>query len=149
ASRGRRTWRAAWRPQIRANTPDGVAARAALARIADVEQRKSNEMIGAELGYRYDGSPIIWPEAGEGPAGASTAYVPTTWPGAGLPHVWLKDGSALFDQLGPGYTLLRLDRRHDTSALAQALRAAGAPLAVLDLDDAVAREVCGRDLLLL
>ena len=38
--------------------------RANLARIADVEQRKSNEMIGAELGYRYVGSPLICDVAG-------------------------------------------------------------------------------------
>ena len=25
-------------------------------------------MIGAELGYRYSGSPLIWPEPGDGPA---------------------------------------------------------------------------------
>ena len=50
------------------STPEGAETRANLTRIADVEQRKSNEMIGAELGYRYVGSPVIWPEAGEGPA---------------------------------------------------------------------------------
>ena len=64
ASRGRREWRAAWRPDIRDDTPEGAATRANLARIADVEQRKSNEMIGAELGYRYRHSPLIWPEPG-------------------------------------------------------------------------------------
>ncbi len=67
ASRGRRAWRAAYRPNIRDKTPEGAETRANLARIADVEQRKSNEMIGAELGYRYAGSPVIWPEAGEAP----------------------------------------------------------------------------------
>ena len=55
------------KPNIRDNTPEGAETRANLARIADVEQRKTNEMIGAELGYRYAGSPIIWPEPGEGP----------------------------------------------------------------------------------
>ncbi len=85
-------WRAAWQPNIRDKTPEGAETRANLARIADVEQRKSNEMIGAELGYRYDDSPIIWPEAGDGPAPNFMRYVPTSWPGARLPHVWLSDG---------------------------------------------------------
>ena len=150
AARGRRAWRAEYRPCIRDNTPEGAAARAHLARVADREQRKSNEMIGAELGYRYVGSPIIWPEPGEGPPHAFIDYRPTTWPGARLPHVWLKDGSALHDRFGEGYTLLRLNgARADTGALERALRATGAPLDVLDIDDAVARDVCGRDLLLL
>ena len=33
--------------------PPGAETRANLARVADIEQRKTNEMIGAELGYRY------------------------------------------------------------------------------------------------
>ena len=56
-------------PNIRDKTPEGAATRANLARIADVEQRKSNEMIGAELGYRYDGSPVDLAGGGRG-AGA-------------------------------------------------------------------------------
>jgi hypothetical protein len=149
ASRGRRAWRAAYRPCIRDNTPEGAQARAHVAGIADREQRKSNEMIGAELGYRYVGSPIVWPEDGEGPAHDFFAYVPTTWPGARLPHVWLEDGTALHDRLGQGYTLLRLNgARADTSALERALRATGAPLDVLDIGAAAARDIYGRDLLL-
>ena len=53
--------------------------------MAEVEQRKSNEMIGAELGYRYAGSPIIGDEPG-GPEDDFRRYVPTTWPGARLPQ---------------------------------------------------------------
>jgi len=133
ASRGRRAWRAAYKPDIRDKTPEGEATRANLARIADVEQRKSNEMIGAELGYRYEKSPIIWPEPGEGPAANFMKYEPTSWPGARLPHVWLSDGHALHDRIGGGYTLLRF---------------AGAT-AVLDIDDCRPRDVYGYDLLLL
>src|SRR5690348_7897465 len=91
ASRGRRAWRAAWRSDIRDDTPAGAEARANLARIANVEQRKSNEMIGAELGYRYRHSPLIWPDDREGPADDFMRYVATSWPGARLPHVWLRD----------------------------------------------------------
>ena len=138
ASRGRRAWRAAYKPNIRDKTPEGAETRANLARIADVEQRKSNEMIGAELGYRYAGSPIIWPEAGEAPEPDFMKYVPTTWPGARLPHVWLADGTALHDRIGDGYTLLRLARRarRTSAALARAFAAYRAPFSVLAIDDA-------------
>jgi 2-polyprenyl-6-methoxyphenol hydroxylase-like FAD-dependent oxidoreductase len=91
ASLGRRRWRSQHRPNIRDATPDGQATRDNLARVANVEQRKTNEMIGAELGYRYVGSPVIWEEPG-GPEHLFREYVPTTWPGARLPHVWLDDG---------------------------------------------------------
>ncbi len=150
ASLGRRKWRAAYRPNIRDATAEGAAARAHLIAIAEVEQRKSNEMIGAELGYRYVGSPLIWPEPGDGPEHNFREYMPTTWPGARLPHVWLNDGTPIQDRIDPDYTLLRL--RHspaDAAPLARAFASYGAPFGVLDIPDAAARDVYGYDLLLL
>jgi 2-polyprenyl-6-methoxyphenol hydroxylase-like FAD-dependent oxidoreductase len=150
ASRGRRAWRSAYRPNLRDQTPEGAESRANLARIADVEQRKSNEMIGAELGYRYVSSPVIWPEAGEGPEHDFMTYVPSTWPGARLPHVWLDDGTALHDLIGEGYTLLRLaGSQADAMPLERAFGLCAAPFSVLDIRDQRARDVYGRDLLLL
>jgi hypothetical protein len=152
ATLGRRKWRAAYRPNIRDNTPEGEATRENLARVADVEQRKSNEMIGAELGYRYIGSPLIWPEPGEGPPYDFRSYAPTTWPGARLPHVWLADGTAMQDRIGygHGYTLLRLGgTRADTAALERAFAGIGAPLQVLAVPDAAPRDIYGHDLMLL
>jgi 2-polyprenyl-6-methoxyphenol hydroxylase-like FAD-dependent oxidoreductase len=149
ASRGRRAWRSAWKPEMHDKTPEGEAARANLVRIADVEQRKSNEMIGAELGYRYRGSPIVCQEPGEGPPDDFMHYVPSTWPGARLPHAWLDDGRAMQDLLGDGYTLLRLGRSQaNADALGQAFASHGAPFAVLDVADARPREIYGHDLLL-
>ncbi len=126
------------------------AARAKLVRIAEVEQRKSNEMIGAELGYRYRRLADHLRGAGRGPAGTTSCdYVPTTWPGARLPHVWLDDGRAMQDLLGDGYTLLRLGRSQaNADALDQAFASHGAPFAVLDIADERPREIYGHDLLL-
>ena len=76
--------------------------------------------------------------------------MPTTWPGSRLPHVWLEGHVAIQDRIGPGYTLLRLGgTREDTAALERSIRARGAPLEVLDIPDAVARDVYGVDLILL
>jgi hypothetical protein len=108
-------------------------------------------MIGAELGYRYVGSPLIWPEPGEEPPHEFMTYVPSTWPGARLPHVWLKDHTAVQDRIGYGdhYTLLRLDGKSDAAGLDKAFAALGAPFKLLALDDAHAREVYGYDMMLL
>jgi 2-polyprenyl-6-methoxyphenol hydroxylase-like FAD-dependent oxidoreductase len=150
ASRGRRAWRAAYKPNIRDRTPEGAAIRANLSRIADVEQRKSNEMIGAELGYRYADSPIIFPEGGDAPETDFMKYVPTSWPGARLPHVWLADGTAMHDRIGDGYTLLCLrGARANSPALAQAFASFAAPLSVVEIDEERPRDVYGYDLLLL
>ena len=146
---GRRKWRSQYRPDIRDRSPEGVRTRENLARVAASEQRKSNEMIGAELGYRYVGSPIIWEEPG-GPEHLFREYVPTTWPGARLPHVWLKGERAMQDLLGDGYTLLRLGPTAvDMSPLEDAMRARGAPFATVTVDDEAARDVYGYDLILL
>ena len=149
ASRGRRAWRAAYKPNIRDNTPAGAATRANLARIADVEQRKSNEMIGAELGYRYDRSPIVWPEAGEPPEDNVMKYIPTSWPGARLPHLRLADGRALHDCIDDGYTLLCLGGGPRADGLSRAFSGYGAPFTTLAINDTHAREIYGYDLLLL
>jgi hypothetical protein len=150
ASRGRRAWRAAYKPDIRDATPAGAETRANLARIANVEQRKSNEMIGAELGYCYRHSPIVWAEPGDGPEDNLMKYVPTTWPGARLPHAWLDDGSALHDRIGDGFTLLRLGRTQaDAAPLTRVFASHRASFAVLDIADERPREIYGYDLLLL
>ena len=148
ASLGRRTWRSQYKPNIRDATPEGQATRDHLARVADVEQRKTNEMIGAELAYRYLASPIICDEPG-GPEHSFREYVPTTWPGARVPHVWLDEGRSIHDVIGDGYTLVRLGRSQvDTSALEQAFRAFGAPFSTVTIDAQAPRDVYGYDLIL-
>src|SRR5262249_59310333 len=135
ATRGRRRWRALYRPEIRDPTAAGAALRQELARVADVEQHKATEMIGAELGYRYVGSPLIAAEPGEGPKHDFMTYVATTCPGARLPHVWLDDGSAMQDRIGYGHanTLLRLGgAKAVASAWQLTFGRSGDPLPVLD-----------------
>src|SRR5262245_26963893 len=149
ASLGRRKWRSQYRPNIRDNTPEGQATRENLVRVANVEQRKTNEMIGAELGYRYCGSPIVWEEPG-GPEHLFRDYAPTTWPGARLPHIWIEEGCSVHDVIDDGYTLLQLGRsRADTSGIEQAMRALGAPFEVRQIAGDAPRDVYRWDLILL
>jgi hypothetical protein len=68
----------------------------ALARGIAALGNAENECWGIEFGYRYDG---VEPNP--------TVYEPTTAPGARLPSVFLRDGSALYDRLGRWFTLLR------------------------------------------
>jgi 2-polyprenyl-6-methoxyphenol hydroxylase-like FAD-dependent oxidoreductase len=149
ASLGRRKWRAQWKPCFRDNTPEGEAARAHLTAVADVEQRKTNDMIGAELGYHYFGSPLVAAEPGDGPAYDFIQYQSSTWPGVRLPQAWLSDGRAAQDCIGDGYTLIRLGGSGaDTSALARAFASIGAPFSAVDLPGEEPREVYGRELIL-
>jgi 2-polyprenyl-6-methoxyphenol hydroxylase-like FAD-dependent oxidoreductase len=148
AALGYRKWRSRCGPTLYQETPAGLAAREDLMAVADVEQRKVNEMVGAELGYRYVDSPIIDNIPG-GPEHLYREYRPTTWPGARLPHAWL-DGIAVQDLIPKdGYTLLRMNPQHDTAPLRAAFEARGAPFTVLDLPERPVRAIYERDLLLL
>ena len=92
----------------------------ALARGIAALGNAENESWGIELGYRYDGvegDPIV--------------YQPTTAPGARLPSTFLHDGSALYDKLGPWFTLLVIGNA-DPSPL---IDAAPAPLDTVIVDD--------------
>lgn len=149
AMEGRLSWREAYRPNASDKTPEGAATRAEMGRRFDVEQRKVTEILGIEAGYRYVGSSIVWAEPGDGPDPDNPQYVPTTWPGARLPHVWLNDGTAIHDRLGSGYSLLRLgESAADTPRLAQAMRSRGAPLDVIEFQEEAPRDLYGCDLLL-
>ena len=138
-----------WRPDIREDSPAGAETRKNLSAVADVEQRKSNEMIGAELGYRYVDSPIICNIPG-GPEHLFRDYQPTTWPGARLPHVWLDDGTPMQDRIADGYTILKLggtkaDAGASRTRHSRARRAGhGARRA-----GPVARDIYGYDLILM
>jgi 2-polyprenyl-6-methoxyphenol hydroxylase-like FAD-dependent oxidoreductase len=149
AAAGRRRWRAQWRPEIADESAAGAQARARLAEVADREQRWSNDLLGIELGYRYQDSPLIIPGEGEGPDPDSFEYTPTTWPGARLPHVWLDDGTALHDHLGRRYYLLRITASASTAAhatgfpqaLSRAFGRLGAPFGTLEVRSADAAAV--------
>jgi 2-polyprenyl-6-methoxyphenol hydroxylase-like FAD-dependent oxidoreductase len=149
ASNGRRKWRSLWRPNIHDSTPEGRQTRDLLVRTADVEQRKTNEMIGAELGYRYVDSPIICDIPG-GPEHLFREYHPTTWPGSRLPNVWLDDGTPMQDRIADGYTILKLaSTKTDVCPLEEALRARNAPVNTLEIPDQIARDIYGFDILLI
>ncbi|MDA8312253.1 MAG: FAD-dependent monooxygenase [Actinomycetota bacterium] len=143
AAVGRERWRAAWRPEVADDTPEGRRARAELARVAEEEQRWSNDLLGIELGYRYTPSPLVASEPGEGPDDESFCYAPTTWPGARLPHVWLDEGDALHDHLGRCFTLLALRGAPTAEAdgLAAAFRRLGAPFATYHVRSKAAETV--------
>jgi hypothetical protein len=60
---------------------------------------------------------VIVPDGSEPPPVNAMVYRPSAHPGCVAPHLWLEDGSSLYDHFGPGYTLLATDRR-DASELA-------------------------------
>lgn len=113
------------------------------AAIADLGNAE-NESLGVEFGYVYDCSPIVARESGSVPPSDPLRYVPTTMPGARLPSIFLADGSALFDRLGPWFTLVDFGTM-DVASFETAAARAGIPLKVLSLREPALENVYGRD----
>lgn len=55
---------------------------------------------------RYKSTVIIPSESGEEPPWTTSRYTPSTWPGSRSPHVFLSDGTPIFDHFGKDWTLL-------------------------------------------
>jgi hypothetical protein len=110
----------------------GDARRAAAgAKIANLGNAE-NESWGVEWGYRYDASPVIVHEPNP-PDVDPTTYLPNTWPGSRLPHVFLEPGVSLHDRLGLFFTLIVLGES-DVTAIQKAAARQNMPLDVLRLD---------------
>jgi hypothetical protein len=106
-----------------------------------------NESFGIELGYVYHWSPVICPDPGAGIPDDPVRYVPITVPGARLPSVILRDGTAIFDRLGRWFTLVCVGVPA-SNALVAAAAARGMPMEMLQLDDPELTKVYGKVLLL-
>lgn len=127
--------------------PAGDAARAEAGRRIAALGNAENESHGIEMGYCYVGSPLVSAD-GEDAPDDPVRYVPSTVPGVRLPHVFLADGSAVHDRLGPWFTLLAVGTE-PCGTLTEAAARRGVPLSVLRLDDAAAVAAYGSGALLL
>jgi 2-polyprenyl-6-methoxyphenol hydroxylase-like FAD-dependent oxidoreductase len=106
-------------------------------------------MNGYHLGYRYDDSPIVWPDGTPAPPFETQTYTQTARPGARAPHVWLAPARSTLDLYGRGFVLLRLGREAPSGeGLGQAAAAAGLPLAIVALDQPAVSEAYQRRLVL-
>ncbi|KAJ4986253.1 FAD binding domain-containing protein [Stagonosporopsis vannaccii] len=66
-----------------------------------------NTDLGIEMGYVYESGVIHPPDGKESkPEWLASRYVPSTCPGSRAPHVFLSDGSAVFDHLGKEWSLV-------------------------------------------
>jgi 2-polyprenyl-6-methoxyphenol hydroxylase-like FAD-dependent oxidoreductase len=91
---------------------------------------------GVMLGYRYDSSPLIWPDGTPAPPDVSHPYTQSARPGARAPHVWLADGRSTLDLFGRGFTLLRLGPDPPkTTRIERAAADRGVPLACFALTE--------------
>lgn len=108
-----------------------------------IRETKAREFVNLRvvLGYHYGESSIVVPDGSALTPQGGEKYVASARPGCLAPHLWLEDGSSLYDGFGQGFTLLVADAsgedldlilkqaRHDAGV-------AGVPLTVLNPQNA-------------
>lgn len=113
-----------------------------------------NKDLGIELGYRYNGSPIVMDEKdAKEPAWNFKDYIPTTWPGARAPQVFLSDDKlSIYDHFGSGNQYTLVDFTIDGSyarAFEEAAKKSAVPLKVVHLPhEPHVRKIWERDAVL-
>jgi hypothetical protein len=95
-------------PELFEQTPKGDEVRREYGAWFTEIMRHEWFMNGVHLGYRYDDSPVVWPDGTPAPPLESMTYTQTARPGARAPHVWLPDGRSTLDLFGRGFVLLPL-----------------------------------------
>jgi hypothetical protein len=99
--------------------------------------RQLFEVEGIALGYRYDSSPVVWPDGTPPPPDHVSTYIQSARPGSRAPHAWLRDDRSTLDLFGSGFTLLRFNKTFTTAKdLLAAASSRGVPLNVVDIDNA-------------
>lgn len=137
---------------ISSDSEKGKALREELAQHL-VTHDNENKDHGLELGYRYKSDVIVLQEdPSTEPPWLEKHYIASTWPGARVPHVFLKDGvTSIFDLFGQGseWTLVDFSQEGDYVKLFQSAQASlkvKIPIKFVHLpDEPHARKVWERD----
>jgi hypothetical protein len=110
-----------------------------------------NKDFGIEMGYIYESNVIQSPESDETkPQWQISKYTPSTWPGIRAPHVFLSDGSALFDHFGKDWSLITFaDNHSEIHLVLAAAKSLSIPIKHVDLkSEDHARSLWERDMVL-
>jgi hypothetical protein len=130
------------RPTIEDPGPAGDATRREVGDLIRATKIREFSTLGLVLGARYADSPIIVPAGTSPPPEHAMHYVPSSFPGCLAPHLWLADGSSLYDHFGPGFTLLATDDgAGDADSVVRGAARRGMPLALLAPDDPRLRQL--------
>ncbi|RFU33162.1 hypothetical protein B7463_g3162, partial [Scytalidium lignicola] len=110
-----------------------------------------NKDIGIEMGYTYESSVILPEDPSTAPEFIPRKYVLSTWPGHRALHVFLTDGTPIFDLYGTHYSLVDFTGGADNGLdlLLVAAEERAVPLKHIGLKgETKAREIWERDLVL-
>jgi hypothetical protein len=120
--------------------PAGDAVRTEVSRLIVEKKTQQFKSMGGQLGYSYTASNIIVRDGGAPVEPLFRVFTEAARPGNRAPHRFLADGSALYDHVGRGFTLLILDE-FDVAPWQSVAAARGIPLEIFAPSDAEDRRV--------
>jgi len=135
-------------PDIAKDTPEGAAARTRMKEQILASQPAMVLTDGVALGYRYDPSPIVWPDGTPPTEDTVSLYLPTARPGSRAPHAWISEGCSTLDLFGRGFVLLRFDGAPATGAIEQGFAARQVPLETVAIANPEIAQLYERKLVL-
>jgi hypothetical protein len=108
------------------------------------------EDAGLQLGYFYEGSPVIVPDGTPAPVDDPRNYLPIARPGSRAPHFWLDENKSVLDLFGRGFVLLRLGHAPpDPDQFEAAAKRLGVPLRSYALNHEHLRALYNKRLVLI
>lgn len=119
-------------PDIEGDGEQASLARAKFGEFLAVDDMDEYETSGLQLGERYETSPIVCPNAGASSADTWANYRPSELIGGRAPHFWISEDSALYDVLGPGFTLIDFDSGLSLDPIHSAAIRRGVPLSIVN-----------------
>ncbi len=124
-------------PGLETPGPVGDATRREAGDVIFAAKLREFKTLGVVLGYRYTDSAIIASDGTEPPPPNAMVYRPSAHPGCLAPHLWLEDGSSLYDHFGQGYTLVATDGRNlgELAGVEAAAQELGIPLKAISPKD--------------
>ena len=123
-------------PALEDTGPVGEATRREVSEIILATKVREFRTLGVILGMRYEDSPIVVSDGSAPPKDHFMLYLPSAHPGCLAPHLWLTDGSSLYDHFGDGFTLLMTDgNSSDADPFLAKAKNHGVPLKFLTLPD--------------
>lgn len=137
-------------PELEEDSKAGAMAREEAGAYFNAHGRAEFNIPGVTFGTRYDGSPAIVADGTQPPPDRPNEYVATACPGGRPPHLWLEDGTSLYDAFGFEWALLclRAGAGDHAPMLEEALRR-GIELKVVTLDLPVAGDLYQADFALI
>jgi 2-polyprenyl-6-methoxyphenol hydroxylase-like FAD-dependent oxidoreductase len=130
------------------DTEAGRALRAGLGRDLVRDIGAMFRTIGMQIGYRYEGSPIIVPDGSPPVPDHPENFVASARPGSRAPHVALADGRSMLDLYGRDFVLVRFGGAPEGASVAEAAAKRGVPLRTVMVEQPAAATLYEHKLVL-